>query len=217
MFDVGRSTFLHPLQLVRIHIPAVPLADIQVPCRVHADIMAVVKHRLVLQHHLQPAVLVLRGLAAEIREIAARPVMAERRQLWLDHNALRRTRPVLLCDPENGWKARYEILPGKEKVADELRKLAHAADVVYLATDLDREGEAISWHLHEILKERGVLKDKPVFRAKFFEITKKEIQNAIASPEQLSTALVEAQKRTEDAARRAEAPGPRGSRHAALG
>ena len=46
---------------------------------------------------------VLRGLAAEIREIAARPVMAERRQLWLDHNALRRTRPVLLCDPENGW------------------------------------------------------------------------------------------------------------------
>src|SRR5690606_25554242 len=52
-------------------------------------------------------------------------------------------------DPENGWKAQYEILPGKEKVVDELRKLARQADQVYLATDLDREGEAIAWHLRE--------------------------------------------------------------------
>ena len=49
-------------------------------------------------------------------------------------------------DPENNWEAHYEILPGKEKVVEELRKLAEKADTIYLATDLDREGEAIAWH-----------------------------------------------------------------------
>ena len=49
-------------------------------------------------------------------------------------------------DPKNGWAARYEVLPGKEKVVDELKKLAKSADAIYLATDLDREGEAIAWH-----------------------------------------------------------------------
>ncbi|MFT6552814.1 MAG: DNA topoisomerase-1, partial [Zhongshania marina] len=52
-------------------------------------------------------------------------------------------------DPENDWKAHYEILPGKEKVVNELKKLAENADTIYLATDLDREGEAIAWHLRE--------------------------------------------------------------------
>src|SRR5512139_1434460 len=54
-------------------------------------------------------------------------------------------------DPENDWKANYEILPGKEKVVTELRKLANGADTIYLATDLDREGEAIAWHLREVI------------------------------------------------------------------
>ena len=54
-------------------------------------------------------------------------------------------------DPDNGWNAHYEVLPGKEKVVDELRRLARAADTVYLATDLDREGEAIAWHLQETI------------------------------------------------------------------
>ncbi|TNF07969.1 MAG: DNA topoisomerase I subunit omega, partial [Gammaproteobacteria bacterium] len=54
-------------------------------------------------------------------------------------------------DPENDWKARYEILPGKEKVVAELKKLAKNADHIYLATDLDREGEAIAWHLMEAI------------------------------------------------------------------
>ncbi|MCW8994379.1 MAG: toprim domain-containing protein, partial [Psychromonas sp.] len=54
-------------------------------------------------------------------------------------------------DPENHWKAHYEILPGKEKVVSELQKLAKDAPTVYLATDLDREGEAIAWHLREVL------------------------------------------------------------------
>ena len=54
-------------------------------------------------------------------------------------------------DPEHGWKAQYEILPGKEKVVSELKKLAKSADQIYLATDLDREGEAIAWHLMEAI------------------------------------------------------------------
>src|SRR5690554_4265740 len=54
-------------------------------------------------------------------------------------------------DPEQGWAARYEILPGKEKVIDELKRLAAKADTIYLATDLDREGEAIAWHLKEVI------------------------------------------------------------------
>ena len=55
-------------------------------------------------------------------------------------------------DPEHGWKAKYEILPGKEKVIEELRRLAKDADTIYLATDLDREGEAIAWHLREAIE-----------------------------------------------------------------
>ena len=54
-------------------------------------------------------------------------------------------------DPEYGWRAQYQILPGKEKVVAELKKLATNADQIYLATDLDREGEAIAWHLQEPL------------------------------------------------------------------
>jgi DNA topoisomerase-1 len=54
-------------------------------------------------------------------------------------------------NPDNNWSAEYEILPGKEKVVDELTKLAKTADTVYLATDLDREGEAIAWHLRETI------------------------------------------------------------------
>ena len=54
-------------------------------------------------------------------------------------------------DPDNGWAAHYEVLPGKEKVVSDLRKAAEKADTVYLATDLDREGEAIAWHLQQAL------------------------------------------------------------------
>ncbi len=60
-------------------------------------------------------------------------------------------------DPYHGWKAHYEILPGKEKVVAELKSLAENADHIYLATDLDREGEAIAWHLREVIGGAGVL------------------------------------------------------------
>ena len=93
-------------------------------------------------------------------------------------------------DPENEWAAHYEILPGKEKVVDELKKLAEKADTVYLATDLDREGEAIAWHLREAI---GGDKDR-YRRVVFNEITKTAIQNAFQSPGRLDQDRVDAQQ-----------------------
>jgi DNA topoisomerase-1 len=93
-------------------------------------------------------------------------------------------------DPENGWEAHYEILPGKEKVVDELKKLAEKADTIYLATDLDREGEAIAWHLREAI---GGDHDR-YRRVVFNEITKTAIQNAFKSPGRVDQNRVDAQQ-----------------------
>ncbi|MEM0514390.1 type I DNA topoisomerase [Pseudoalteromonas sp. YIC-827] len=93
-------------------------------------------------------------------------------------------------DPEKGWQPHYEILPGKEKVVQELKKLAQDADEIYLATDLDREGEAIAWHLEEII---GGDKDK-YKRVVFNEITKNAIQQAFSAPGELNTDMVQAQQ-----------------------
>lgn len=93
-------------------------------------------------------------------------------------------------DPENGWEAQYEILPGKEKVIDELKRLAAKADKIYLATDLDREGEAIAWHLKEVIGGD----DERYARVVFNEITQKAIKEAFEKPGQLDTHQVEAQQ-----------------------
>ncbi len=93
-------------------------------------------------------------------------------------------------NPEKGWNARYETLPGKEKVISELKAAAEKVDTVYLATDLDREGEAISWHLREII-------GGPITRFKrirFNEITKKALQAAIEEPTDLDMNYVNAQQ-----------------------
>ncbi len=93
-------------------------------------------------------------------------------------------------DPEHGWKAHYEILPGKEKVVAELRKLAAEADYVYLATDLDREGEAIAWHLSEAIGG-----DKQRYRRVVFnEITKNAINDAFKQPGMVDQNRVDAQQ-----------------------
>lgn len=93
-------------------------------------------------------------------------------------------------DPEHGWSAKYEILPGKEKVVNELKKLAKDADEIYLATDLDREGEAIAWHLKEAIGG-----DESRYRRVVFnEITKKAIQEAFKSPDELDQSRVNAQQ-----------------------
>ena len=93
-------------------------------------------------------------------------------------------------DPEKSWKARYEILPGKEKVVAELQKHAKNADRIYLATDLDREGEAIAWHLREAIGGDDDRYERVVFN----EITKKAVQEAFSKPSQLNLARVNAQQ-----------------------
>ncbi len=93
-------------------------------------------------------------------------------------------------DPEHGWEAHYEILPGKEKVVDELKRLAKDADTIYLATDLDREGEAIAWHLREAIGGD----DERYRRVVFNEITKKAISSAFENPGQLDMNHVNAQQ-----------------------
>jgi len=93
-------------------------------------------------------------------------------------------------DPDKDWSAHYEVLPGKEKVVDELRKLAAKADEIYLATDLDREGEAIAWHLREAIGgDEGRYK-----RVVFNEITKKAINAAFEEPGTLDLNRVNAQQ-----------------------
>ena len=93
-------------------------------------------------------------------------------------------------DPEQDWAANYEILPGKEKVVAELQKLAKDVDHIYLATDLDREGEAIAWHLQEAI---GGDLDR-YKRVVFNEITKKAITDAFKEPGELDMRYVEAQQ-----------------------
>ena len=93
-------------------------------------------------------------------------------------------------DPDHNWKATYEILPGKEKVVEELQRLAKDADQIYLATDLDREGEAIAWHLREVIGADA----KPYRRVVFNEITKKAIQAAFDKPAELDIDRVNAQQ-----------------------
>jgi len=93
-------------------------------------------------------------------------------------------------DPYDSWKADYDILPGKEKVVEELRKLAANADHIYLATDLDREGEAIAWHLQEAIGGDPERYRRVVFN----EITKTAIQQAFEEPGRLDIDRVNAQQ-----------------------
>jgi len=93
-------------------------------------------------------------------------------------------------DPEQNWKAHYQVLQGKEKVVNELKRLAKDADTIYLATDLDREGEAIAWHLQELLGSKG----KTYQRVVFNEITKNAIQEAFSDPGEVNVARVNAQQ-----------------------
>ena len=93
-------------------------------------------------------------------------------------------------DPEHDWQAHYQILQGKEKVVSELKKLAKDADTIYLATDLDREGEAIAWHLQQLLGS----KDKQYQRVVFNEITKSAIQDAFSAPGEVNVNRVNAQQ-----------------------
>ena len=93
-------------------------------------------------------------------------------------------------DVENGFEPTYEVSPDKKDVIQKLKKLAEDAEMVYLASDEDREGEAISWHLKEVLD----LNDKKTRRIVFTEITKNAIINALQSPRGIDIDLVNAQQ-----------------------
>ncbi|GAF61436.1 LOW QUALITY PROTEIN: DNA topoisomerase I [Psychrobacter sp. JCM 18903] len=93
-------------------------------------------------------------------------------------------------DPEHDWAAVYEVLPNKTKVIKELKALAKDADKIYLATDMDREGEAIAWHLKEVIGGA----DSKYERVVFNEITKSAIQNAFKQPPNLIIDRVNAQQ-----------------------
>ena len=97
-------------------------------------------------------------------------------------------------DPEHDFEMKYQLIERNAKHVDAIVKAMRKADALYLATDPDREGEAISWHLVELLKDRKVLKDKPVHRVVFHEITKRAINDAIEHSRELSTQLINAQQ-----------------------
>jgi DNA topoisomerase-1 len=97
-------------------------------------------------------------------------------------------------DPENGYAMRYDAIERNEKHVKAIKSALKKADTLYLATDPDREGEAISWHLYELLKDQGALKGKDVQRVVFYEITKRAIQEAMNSPRELATNLIDAQQ-----------------------
>ena len=93
-------------------------------------------------------------------------------------------------DVNNNFKPNYIVSPDKTKVVAELKKLAKESEMVWLASDEDREGEAISWHLFEVLG----LKEENTKRIVFHEITKPAIENAIKNPRKIDKALVDAQQ-----------------------
>lgn len=97
-------------------------------------------------------------------------------------------------DPENDFAMRYELIAKNEKHVAAIVSAMKKADALYLATDPDREGEAISWHIYTILKHKKALGKKPVHRIVFYEITKSAIQAAVQDPRAISMDLVNAQQ-----------------------
>ncbi|AXR06282.1 type I DNA topoisomerase [Salinimonas sediminis] len=114
----------------------------------------------------------------------------EERTEYLRNYEYRKLVDRMGVDPQQDWKAHYQVLQGKEKVVNELKKLAKDADTIYLATDLDREGEAIAWHLQELLGNKNQTYQRVVFN----EITKNAIQDAFSSPGEVNVDRVNAQQ-----------------------
>jgi DNA topoisomerase-1 len=97
-------------------------------------------------------------------------------------------------DPEHGFAMQYQALEKSARHVDAIARALKKAKALYLATDPDREGEAIAWHLQEILKSRDALIGKKVHRVVFYEITKNAVRQAVAEPRELSLELVNAQQ-----------------------
>ena len=97
-------------------------------------------------------------------------------------------------DPTRGFEMKYQLIDRNQKHVNAIAKELKESDALFLATDPDREGEAIAWHLSEVLKEKGLLKNKPVKRVVFYEITPREVASAIQNPRDVSSSLVNAQQ-----------------------
>lgn len=95
-------------------------------------------------------------------------------------------------DTEHDFAMRWQIMPGKEKQIKQIITELNKADAIYLASDPDREGEAIAWHILDILNAKKVLDGKKVYRVAFHEITKKAVMDAIAHPREIDKNLVDA-------------------------
>jgi DNA topoisomerase I len=95
-------------------------------------------------------------------------------------------------DPTKKFAMRWEVIDKNRKHVDAIARAVRKADALYLSTDPDREGEAISWHLYEILKEAGALDGKSVHRSVFYEITRNAVQEAVDQPREISEELVKA-------------------------
>jgi len=97
-------------------------------------------------------------------------------------------------ETDNDFKMNYSVVERNEKHINNIKKELRKADSLYLATDPDREGEAISWHLYELLKEKNLMKDKHAYRVAFNEITKQAVSDAVANPREITMDLVNAQQ-----------------------
>src|SRR5487761_296213 len=97
-------------------------------------------------------------------------------------------------DTEHGYAMRYQVLEKNERHIESIARGLAKSKALYLATDPDREGEAIAWHLKEILESRGELDGKTVHRVVFYEITRNAVREAVAQPRDLSLDLVNAQQ-----------------------
>ncbi|QJR13222.1 type I DNA topoisomerase [Usitatibacter palustris] len=97
-------------------------------------------------------------------------------------------------DPDDNFRMQYELIDRNTKHVDNITRAVKDADVILLATDPDREGEAIAWHLSEILKSRKALKDKKIKRVVFYEITEGAVTDAVKNPRAISMDLVNAQQ-----------------------
>jgi DNA topoisomerase-1 len=97
-------------------------------------------------------------------------------------------------DPDKGFAMQYQVIDRNERHVQTIAKKLKQAEALYLATDPDREGEAISWHLYELLKIRRQIGKRPVHRVVFNEVTKRAVQEAVANPRELSVDLINAQQ-----------------------
>jgi len=97
-------------------------------------------------------------------------------------------------DPDDDFRMKYELIERNAKHVEAIAKAVKDADTILLATDPDREGEAIAWHLSEILKSRKALKDKKLKRVVFYEITESAVKDAVKNPRAISMDLVNAQQ-----------------------